>query len=442
MQLNRAIIDYYRCPEYFLDFELNGPLSGDEGFFRFGSSICYGRSCSGHRLSRVTPGLYDVLHDVSMQDQEASLPFSPSEVIDNLRLERYAGGGRNDGVGKRAYYALRPWLSPQIRALIKKALLLRWRSIPFPEWPVDRTVENICEQLLLLSLQTHKTDRVPFVWFWPGGARGSVMMTHDVETTAGRDACEQLMDLDDAFGVKASFEIIPEERYDVSPDFLEAIRRRGFEIAVQDLNHDGQLFDQHDEFLCRANKINQYARQYGANAFRSAVLYRQPEWYDAFQFSSDMSIPNVAHLDPQRGGCCTVMPYFIGNLIELPVTTTQDYMLYYLLGARSIDLWKTQTDRILEKSGLVSFIVHSDYVINDVRSLYQNLLTYLRELRSTTHLWFALPHEIENWWRLRSKMVLVSNGESWEIRGEGSDQAVLAYAENTSGKLTYSVPVS
>jgi hypothetical protein len=442
IQVSQAIIDYYRCPECLLDFKLSGPLSADEGFFRFGSSICYGRSCSGHRLSRVEQGLYDVFRDVSIQNSKATLPFSPSDVINNLRLERYTRGRRTGGWQKKAYYALRPWLSMGIRRLIKKVHLLGWREIPFPEWPVDHTVEDICEQLLLLSLQVHKTDRIPFVWFWPGGARGCVMMTHDVETTAGRDACEQLMELDDAFGVKASFEIIPEERYDVTPDFLDTMRRRGFEIAVQDLNHDGRLFDQHDEFLCRANKINQYARQYGANAFRSAVLYRQPEWYDAFQFSSDMSIPNVAHLDPQRGGCCTVMPYFIGNLIELPVTTTQDYMLFYLLGARSIDLWRTQTGRVLEKSGLVSFIVHSDYVINGARSLYQDLLTYLRELRSTTHLWFALPHEIENWWRLRSKMFLVSNGEFWQIRGEGSDQAALAYAENTSGKLTYSVPVS
>ena len=57
MQLARTIIDYYRCPEHFLDFELKGPLSAVEGFFRFGSSICFGRSCSGHRLSRVEHGL-------------------------------------------------------------------------------------------------------------------------------------------------------------------------------------------------------------------------------------------------------------------------------------------------------------------------------------------------------------------------------------------------
>lgn len=267
------------------------------------------------------------------------------------------------------------------------------------------------------------------------------MVSHDVETAAGRDACAQLMDLDDSFGIKASFEIVPEGPYDVPADILETIKRRGFEIAIHDLKHDGRLFDQRDEFLRSANKINQYAKQYGATAFRSAVLYRQPEWQDAFQLSSDMSIPNVAHLDPQRGGCCTVMPYFIGNMIELPVTTTQDYMLFYLLGGRCIDLWKTQTSMVLEKFGLVSFIVHSDLAMNgDTRPLYQDLLSYLQELRSTTHLWFALPHEIDHWWRLRSKMFLVSDGESWQIRGEGSDQAVLAYAANSSGKLTYSIP--
>jgi hypothetical protein len=442
-QLNKAIIDYYRCPESLLDFKLKGSLSADEGFFRFGQSVCYGRSCSGHRSSQAKPGLYDVLPDVSTQNGRAMLPFNPSEVIDNLRLERYTGSGRACRGAKSAYYALRPLLSAGIRRRIKKLRLLGWRDIPFPEWPVDRTVENICEQLLLLSLQVHKADKIPFVWFWPRGAHGCIMMTHDVETVSGRDACAQVMDLDDSFGIKASFEIVPEERYDVPREFLEAMRRRGFEVSVQDLNHDGKLFDQHDRFLCRATKINQYAAEYGATAFRSAVLYRQPEWYDAFQIAADMSIPNVAHLDPQRGGCCTVMPYFIGNVIELPVTTTQDYMLFYLLDERSINLWKRQTSMVLAKCGLVSFIVHPDYLGNgETRSLYLDLLTYLQGLRSSTDVWFALPHEIDHWWRLRSQMTVVSDGTSWRISGEGSDQAVLAYAAYKSRELTYSIPSS
>jgi hypothetical protein len=75
------------------------------------------------------------------------------------------------------------------------------------------------------------------------------------------------------------------------------------------------------------------------------------------------------------------MPYFIGNILEVPVTTTQDYMLFHLLGDGSIELWKRQIDLILDKNGLVSFIAHPDYVMHDdMKGLYKELLNYLREL--------------------------------------------------------------
>jgi hypothetical protein len=441
MQLAQTLIDHYRCPESFFNFELNGPLSEDEGFFRFGQSICYGRSTCGYRNSRAQRRLYDTIASVSIHDSYAALPFNPTEIIDNLRRELYTEWHRSERWAKSAYYVLRPWLPSKIRTLIKKIRLLGWRSIPFPEWPVDRTVETLREQLLLLSLQASKTDRIPFIWFWPRGARGCVVMTHDVEAASGRDACAAVMDLDDSFGIKASFQLVPGGEYEVTRDLRDFIHGRGFEVALQDLNHDGRLFDHHDEFLRRAHRINQYAREYGADTFRSAVLYRQPDWYDSLQVSIDMSIPNVAHLDPQRGGCCTTMPYFIGTILELPVTTTQDYMLFYLLAESSIDLWEMQTRMVLEKHGLVSFIVHSDYVVNDeMRSLYRDLLTYLTDLRARENLWFALPREIGHWWRLRNQMMLVKDGESWKIRGEGSDQAVLAYATNVSDRLAYLIP--
>jgi hypothetical protein len=127
-----------------------------------------------------------------------------------------------------------------------------------------------------------------------------------------------------------------------------------------------------------------------------------------------MSAPNVAHLDPQRGGCCTVMPYFIRNIVELPV-----------------DLWKTQTEIILQKNGLVSFIVHPDYIVDyEKRLVYEALVQYLSQLRATKELWFALPGEVDTWWRERSRMALVNNGGYWRIVGEGSERAMLAYAKH------------
>jgi hypothetical protein len=146
------------------------------------------------------------------------------------------------------------------------------------------------------------------------------MITHDVETSAGLAFCGALMDLNDSFGIKTSFHIIPENRYQASPEFLENIRSRGFEIDVHDLNHDGFLMSDRDEFLRRAERINSYGRQFGARGFRSAVMYRNVDWYDALDFSYDMSVPNMAHLDPQQGGCCTIFPYFIGkNCLSQPL---------------------------------------------------------------------------------------------------------------------------
>ena len=100
-----------------------------------------------------------------------------------------------------------------------------------------------------------------------------------------------------------------------------------------------------------------------AKGFRAGVLYRKQLWYDALDFEYDMSVPNVAHLDPQRGGCCTVMPYFLGNLLELPVTTTQDYTLFNILNDYSTNLWERQIELIMEKHGLMSFVVHPDYIM-------------------------------------------------------------------------------
>jgi hypothetical protein len=308
---------------------------------------------------------------------------------------------------------------------------------------VDTTVEDICEKVMLLSMAALGVDRIPFVWFWPNGVRGCVLMTHDVETEAGRDFCQNLMDIDDAFGVKAVFQIVPEGRYVVPEQWLATIRQRGFELGVQDLNHDGRLFDDWQEFLRRAEKINRYGREWDANGFRAAVLYRRPEWLSSLDFAFDMSIPDVAHLDPQRGGCCTVMPYFIRNILELPVTTTQDYMLLNLLGKDSIELWKTQFERIIEKNGLASFIVHPDYVVEPKsRAIYESLLSYLRESGLRKQVWFALPSAINQWWRTRSKMEVVADGNSWRIQGAGAEHAVLAYAKSDGDRLVYDLQMA
>lgn len=444
--MNTALIDYYRCPESFANIKLKGRLSEDAGYFRFGLDTIYGRSASGFRASRPTADLYDAGQDVSIEDLNAFLPFDPTEVIGNLRLEHYARHHGHEAFSlwqrsiRNTYYFFRPFIHLHLRRHLQRAHLNSWRNLIFPHWPVDTTVENLCEKFLFLLMKAQGAERVPFVWFWPDGAEACISFTHDVEGEDGKNFCQELMDIDDSFGFKAAFQLVPEGRYDCSRAFVESIRSRGFEVNIQDLNHDGHLFRSQKEFLRRVSKINEYGRSFQARGFRSAVLYRNLDWYDKLEFSFDMSVPNVAHLDPQRGGCCTVMPYFVGDVLEVPVTTTQDYALFHLLHDYSLDLWKEQLALILEKNGIASFIVHPDYIIEEkARGLYKGLLSFLREAPIADKLWFAVAGEVDHWWRQRRNMSLVNNGGKWEVHGLHSERARVAYARLAKDRIEYEV---
>lgn len=442
----RSLSDYYRLPDCPLGQILEPQLSGSVGYFRFGPTIaCYGQCESGVATTIGMSDLYDASKNLRIDGLQIHLPFSPSQVIDNLRRERYVEHltpGRERAVTQewvlKSYYSLRRLIPVSIRRRLQRAYFSDWRSRPFPAWPVDCTVDTLHRELLKLSLQAAGLGKAPFIWFWPEGAPGCVIMTHDVETSVGRDFTPQLMDIDQAYGIAASFQVIPEKRYEVSDTYVEEIRHRGFEFNIHDLNHDGRLYQERGEFLRRAATINEYARKYRARGFRAGAMYRNLDWYDVFEFSYDMSLPNVAHLEPKRGGCCTVMPFFIGRILELPLTTIQDYSLFHILDEYSIELWKKQINIIRQENGLISFIAHPDYLIDRrARRAYESLLDYLTGTIARDKLWAALPREVDQWWRARAQMNLVRRGSGWEIEGPQKERARIAYAISDGDRLRY-----
>jgi hypothetical protein len=445
--MTSILTDYYKLDPAVLDFRSVSCAPTQPGFFKFGAdTVCFGHSSVGTTKSFVNGCLYDVSADVQVSDGAVYLPFDPAEVAANLRLERYVAGsaGNSSKILQRAiqnaYYLARPLMGVSIRRYLQRAHLTGWNQLPFPTWPVDCTIENLTRKLLALGLRAKNIDTLPFIWFWPNGATACAIMTHDVETEEGVAFSSQLMDIDESFGIPASFQIVPEKRYAVRAEYLDKLRERGFEVNVQDLNHDGRLYRDRDTFERRAKCINQYAGEYGAVGFRSGVLYRNQEWYDLLHFEYDMSVPNVAHLDPQHGGCCTVMPYFVGNMLELPVTTTQDYSLFHILNDYSLDLWHAQIGRILKNNGLISFVVHPDYIIDELaQQTYRALLSVLGRLRAQNNVWTALPREVNRWWRLRSQMRLVNLDGRWQIEGAGSERARVAFARYQDGQLVYTL---
>lgn len=444
--MDRAIAEYFRCPEYYVQFDVKGEPSEKSGYFRFGPDlVCYGKT-SGSQPSSVPHGkLPDVSDQITTEQGITYVPFDIKEISNNLTCEKYADASyyrptRLDTALKRIYYTFRPMMPQTIRQHLQQAWLTDWPRLHFPSWPVDSTVDRLFEQLMLLALKSTKLDAIPFIWFWPDGAPSCAIVTHDVETKLGRDFCETVMDLDDAHGIKSSFSIVPESRYEVTTRFLYSLLIRGFEVIVQDLNHDGFLFRDRKEYLSRVKKINSYGKQYGATGFRSAVLYRNQMWFDALDFSYDMSVPNIGHLEAQRGGCCTVMPYFVGNILEIPVTTTQDYALFNYLKSHSIEHWNRQIQLIMKHHGVISFIVHPDYITKPLEwKVYEALLSRLAQLREQVGLWLPTAGQVDRWWRQRAAMVLREDQTGLRIEGEGSGRARIAYASVKNGQLSISI---
>jgi hypothetical protein len=393
-------------------------------------------------------GFPDLSGMVSVRGSSVRLPFDLVQIVENLRRERYMA---NSSVGTRdillgpvfrdLYYLFRPFMGIGVRKHLQRFALRHWQELPFPQWPVDTTVERLMERLLIMCMKAQNLDEMPFIWFWPAGASSCAMVTHDVETRAGLRFLPTLMDIDEGAGMPASFQIVPQEKYATSPAALCMIRDRGFELNVHDLSHDGELFRSKENLLRGAQLINRYLQEFGAGGFRSARMHRNADWFDAFEMAYDMSIPNVAHLEPQRGGCCTVFPYFVGAVLELPLTTIQDYSLFHILGDYSIDLWKKQIALIRARHGLISVLVHPDYVYNNPRGLstYRELLNHLARLRDSDRLWIAAPGEVNRWWRERSQLKLVLEKGHWRIAGKGDGRARVAYLSVEGDRAVYRV---
>ena len=203
------------------------------------------------------------------------------DVISVLRWERYIDSAMSSSsqsglksLVRQAYYMMRPLFPVFFRKYLQRIALQGWDSIPFPAWPVDLTTENLMEAMWRILLKSQGLQELPFIWFWPDGHSSACIMTHDVETGAGRDFCGTMMQMEKRRGITSAFEVVPEERYAVPDEFLEEIREGGCEICIHGLNHDGHLFSSETVFSERAKKINVYAESWGALGFRSPVLYR------------------------------------------------------------------------------------------------------------------------------------------------------------------------
>jgi hypothetical protein len=295
----------------------------------------------------------------------------------------------------------------------------------FPRWPIETALHDFYD-LLFGFVQSVAEHPIPVVGAWPNDWSWALVLTHDVEGQAGYTNLGHLLDLELDAGYRSSWNFVPRNRYVVDDDLVRSLREDGFEIGVHGLYHDGRDLSSAATLRRRLPAIRSAAERWQAIGFRSPGTLRSAELMPLLGFEYDSSYSDTAPFEPQPGGCCTWLPYMIGDLVELPITLAQDHTLFDLLSYRDESVWVEKAHFLREQGGMALMLTHSDYVAN--RDLVESYRRFLEEFADDASAWKALPCEVSDWWRRRAQSTLQEVDGEWRVVGPAELDARVEFA--------------
>lgn len=309
-----------------------------------------------------------------------------SELDDRHYLEeRYRPPRERRSPLMAAYYRLKPLMPRALQLALRRGYARRQARTEFPRWPIEP-----------ILVERRGATTAP----WPDGRRFAAILSHDVEGPAGVANVRRVIEVERRHGFVSSWNFVA-EWYPIEPGLFEHVRASGCEIGLHGIKHDGRLFESRASFEAELPAIHRYLAAWGAVGFRSPATHRNAAWMPKLGALYDSSFPDTDPFEPQGGGCCSILPFFLGDLVELPITLVQDHTLWEILREPTIDLWTRKSDWIIANGGLVNLITHPDYLDTPRRlRLYEEFLEYLAAQEGG---WHALPREVASWWRTRAE---------------------------------------
>lgn len=376
---------------------------------------------------------------------------------------------------RKQYYFLKPYIPWRLRVALRRRMARRAQTVGADSWPISVAA-----------------GQAPDGWpGWPDGRQFAFVLTHDVEGIKGLERVPHLMELEKRLGFRSSFNFIPEGPYSVSQALRHQLVAEGFEVGVHGLHHDGKLYNSRSLFRKRAIRINRYLKDWGAVGFRSPFMHHNLDWIHDLAVQYDASTFDTDPFEPQPDGAGTIFPFWVpspsphwgagrgevpplahptgegvrrtgegvpsesppsdfgfrdwdfparrAGYVELPYTLVQDFNLFVVLQAKTIDIWKQKLDWLAERGGMALLDTHPDYMHfagtgpgaaeYDV-GRYQEFLEYV-STRYAGQYWHALPRDVAARYRpfrprqtgSRSKRICMVTYSYYE-----SDTRVMQYA--------------
>jgi len=264
------------------------------------------------------------------------------------------------------------------------------------------------------QLEQCSSGELPIVNLWPRGRRFAFVLTHDVEGPEGVANIARVRELERRHGCVSSWNFVAED-YRIPSGCFGQLRREGCEIGLHGITHDGKLFQSRARFEADLPKIHAYMTRWDVVGFRSPATHRRADWMHELGCLYDSSFPDTDPFEPQPGGCCSILPFHFGELVELPITLVQDHTLLEILQADTIDQWVHKTEWLIRHHGLVNLITHPDYLDSPERlELYDRFLAFLSAQQGA---WHALPREVVVWWNRRRDLRIAQTAEGPTVVG-------------------------
>ena len=301
---------------------------------------------------------------------------------------------------RRLYYLLKPLLGRGLRMRLRRLHAARARR-RFPlDWPIEDRYRRFLWEVAGGVMTQLEAMELPFLFFWPNGAGFALVLTHDVEDEVGQRFVGRVADLEERLGFRSSFNFVA-ERYRLDRGLIDDLRRRGFEVGVHGLRHDGHEYDSRAVFESVAGRLNLVLAELDASGHRAPMTHRHPVWMQALEVEYDTSFFDSDPFEPVPGGTMSLWPFRIGRFVELPYTLPQDSTLVDLLGERTPRLWLEKVGYLGRHHGMALLNSHPDY-LRHARywSVYE---AFLQEMRARDGCWRALPREVARWWRRRTE---------------------------------------
>jgi hypothetical protein len=362
---------------------------------------------------------------------DVMLPFDPDEVVANFWSERYGAVRRGPSAGRLkrtamlAYYRLRPLMPRALQIGMRRVFAKVQARSRFPHWPVEPALHDFYDVVIGLLAELSGAP-VPCLAAWPDGYRWAFVLTHDVELTLGYEHLDPVLDLERSYGLRSSWNFVP-RRYPIDDARLRELADGGFEVGVHGLYHDGRDLESLETLQRRLPGIRDAAERWGATGFRSPATHRSWEWMPLLGFDYDCSSPDTDPFEPQAGGCCSWLPFFNQDMVELPLTMPQDHTLFTILRHDDEWMWVEKASLLRERGGMALLDTHPDYLVDErILAAYGRLLERVADDATA---WKALPREVSAWWRERAATVIEPTRDGWEAVGPAAGQARIEFLE-------------